>query len=267
MTVSQDRWDCHMHLFGPSGRYPLSPLAGYRPRDAALSDYDRVATALGITHSVIIQASPYGTDNSLVLDTLRADPGRFRGIIAIDRPLSLKEGRDLAALGVRGVRINLFQSGGAAAEPTVASADVLRALNWHVQVVSRPAKALDLLPDLERLGLRVVLDHFMLLDPQSRPDIDRLLRALDGGRVWVKTSAPYRISKAGPPDYADVAVIAKRLYEERPDRMLWATDWPHPDFKDHAPETPDARAVLARWGVPPDMLAMAESHNPGVLYA
>lgn len=267
MSVRRERWDCHMHLFGPSDRYPLSPHAGYQPRDATLSAYDRMADALGITHSLIVQASPYGTDNRLVLDTLRANPERFRGIIAIDRPLSLEVGRDLAALGVRGVRVNLFQSGGAPAEPALASADVLRALRWPVQVVSRPAQAFDLLPLLERLGLAVVLDHFLLMDPPNQPEMSRLLRALDTGRVWVKTSAPYRISRSGPPDYADIGVIARQLYDARPDRMLWATDWPHPDFSDHRPDTADARALFERWGVPAEALVMAEQDNPRALYA
>jgi len=263
MTV----WDCHMHLFGPAARYPLAPAVSYRPTPAALADYDRVAAPLGLTRSVIVQPSVYGADNRLTLETLDANADRFRGIIVTDRPLSPAQIEALHARGVRGVRFNTVQKGGPGSGPILETARALPGTGWSVQIVGSPTACLDFIEQLPQDLDRIVLDHFMFLPPVgAQAECAALLRLMESGRIWVKLSGAYRLSRTGAPGYADMGALARRLAERRPDRLVWGTDWPHPDFDGPPPRAADLFAALSGWELADETLQSILTDAPAHLY-
>ncbi len=259
-------WDCHMHLFDSEAHYPLSANATYTPPVARLEDYDAVRRDLGIAFSVIVQPSVYGADNRLVLETIARQPDRFVGIACIDAPLDADAAVRLRDAGVRGVRINSVSGRDPGVKAVESSVDALRAAGLCVQIAAPGGRALPIARPLIDAGLTVVLDHFAMVNPADPESIDPLLRMLEGGRAWIKLSACYRVSRSGPPDYADLGPLVRRLRDVRADRLLWGSDWPHPEFPHARPDDRVLASALAKWG-----LADAERHlvleeNPPHLY-
>jgi predicted TIM-barrel fold metal-dependent hydrolase len=275
--------DCHVHVFGPLSAYDFDPARTYTPGDAPLDALIELHRGLGMARSVIVQPSPYGADNSCLLDALARLGDAARGVAVIDDTTSSDALAAMHRAGVRGVRVNLETAGDH--DPEVAKRKLLRAaervapLGWHVQTYTNLAmlSALsDVLPDLP---VTLVVDHFGRaqagLGP-SQAGFDSLLSAIASGRVYVKLSAPYRISKA--PDYADVAVLARALIEANPERVLWGSDWPHPGWALGGPPsatgiTPfrqeDNRRALARgiaWAETPERVHKLLVDNPARLY-
>lgn len=254
-------WDCHMHLFGGEA-YPLSTNATYMPPAAHLEDYDAVRRELGITFSVIVQPSVYGADNRLVIETITRHRDRFVGIVCIDAALDHRSAARLHELGVRGVRINAVSGRETGLDAVASSADALRALGLCVQVAAPGGQALPIAQALIDAGLTVVLDHFAMVDPATPESVDPLLRLLDSGRAWIKLSACYRVSRSGPPGYADLGRLVCRLRDARNDRLLWGTDWPHPDFTHARPTDTILFAALNSWGLADEERRMILEQNP-----
>ncbi|QJP14593.1 amidohydrolase family protein [Starkeya sp. ORNL1] len=224
--------DCHMHVFGPLDRYPPSPTRSYTPREASLADYDRMTAVVGLQRLVLVQASAYGTDNSCLLDTLKAAGPRARGVAVIDDATTDAELATLNAAGVRGVRVNAETFGvSSAAEiermlaPTI---DRVGPLGWHVQLFASLAAIADLAPMLRAMALPLVIDHMGLAKGPLGPDQPgfNALLSLVGNGAWVKVSGAYRVS-SDEPSFPDAAPIAKALIVANPDRIVWGSDWPH----------------------------------------
>jgi predicted TIM-barrel fold metal-dependent hydrolase len=221
--------DCHIHVFGPYARYPLDAARKYTPPQAPLEDYRRVMAALGTDRVVLVQPSVYGTDNACQRDALRELGDRARGVAVIDEATTDAQILALNATGFVGARLNLTRA---------ANLDSLEALarrvagrGWHVQL-HLPGEALPAIADrLLQLPTEFVIDHFGRIDPRGgleQPEFQALARLVDSGRCWVKLSAPYRIDADGPP-WRTVAPFARELVRRNPERMVWGTDWPHPD--------------------------------------
>ncbi|KAL3481947.1 hypothetical protein BJX99DRAFT_111212 [Aspergillus californicus] len=240
-------WDSHMHVVEP--RYPVVANAAYKPTAPHTID-DAIAfeSSLGIENVVLVQPSIYGFDNTCLLDALRRiGPSRGRGVVVVDPANTDTETlNEWHSLGVRGVRVN-FKSVG-----TVPSADELRQtlseharltrpLGWMVQIHT----AMDTIPLLEaiipQLGMKVCIDHFGgpdlqkvmwehgdSFDPYSLPGFSSLISLLETGRTYVKVSAPYRLSKEA--EFRDLDIIAREFLRRAPNRVLYATDWPHTRF-------------------------------------
>ncbi|RQR68700.1 MULTISPECIES: amidohydrolase family protein [unclassified Burkholderia] len=227
--------DCHVHLFD-AVRFPFAPNRSYTPGQARVADLLAFEARLGIERIVLVQPSVYGTDNAALLAGLHElGLHRARGVAVIDpRTATHAELQALHDQGVRGIRLNLQVRG--ERDLSVASAQLQRAsdavapLGWAVQIYADLDIVAGLAPDIARLGAPVVLDHFAgarahtLSDQQAA--FATVVDLVKHGNAYVKLSAPYRASRQAPL-FDDLGPIARALIDARPDRMLWASDWPH----------------------------------------
>jgi 2-pyrone-4,6-dicarboxylate lactonase len=239
--------DTHAHVFGPETRYPYSPAPGYTPPDAPLAAWFALHQRLGVTRGVLVQPSVYGTDNSAIVDAAAAHPDRLRLVVAVDAEITDAELARLDATGARGIRINIADKGGMPFASMEAAADFARRLEplgWHVEFLLHVHEIEDIGALLGRFPIDVVIGHLGYM-PAARgvddPGFRRFLKLLEGGRCWVKLTAPYRLTGRPRPPYDDVAPLARALIAARPDRMLWGSDWPHPHIRTQTQTPDDAR--------------------------
>ncbi len=221
--------DSHVHIIGEANAYPLSPDRHYTPLPASVAQLQAHLDAQGLDHAVIIQPSVYGTDNRCLLDALDAMPGRARAVAVPERDLALTTLQAWEARGVRGIRLNL-ESAGASAPQALADElllwkDRLAALGWHVQIYAPLATVMAALHITGALPHPVVLDHFGLWDDanSAQPHCRTALQLLASGQIYIKLSASYRLALPAP----SLDALVQRWLELRPDRLLWASDWPH----------------------------------------
>lgn len=229
--------DCHIHVFGPYARYPLDAERKYTPAEARLEDYRRVMAALGTGRVVLVQPSVYGTDNSCQRDAIAALGHRARGVAVVDDSVSDAQLRELDHDGFKGARLNLTRA--ANLDSLESLAGRAKDVGWHVQLHLPGALLPEIVDRLLQLPTEFVIDHFGRIDPRGgleQPAFQALLRLLDSGKGWVKLSAPYRIDLDGPP-WHKAAPFARELVKRYPERLVWGTDWPHPDVA-AVPEDP-----------------------------
>lgn len=241
--------DAHCHVFGPGDVFPYAPERKYTPCDAGKEQLFALRDHLGFTRNVIVQATCHGADNRALVDALDAAEGLARGVVTVRRGISDAELRDLHAAGVRGVRFN-FVKRLVDFTPRDELQEIARRiapLGWHVVVYFEAADLPELWDFFTTLPTTVVVDHMGRPDvskPVDGPEFALFLKLLrEHGNVWSKVTCPERLSVSGPRAldgernaYRDVVPFARRLVEEFPDRVLWGTDWPHPNLKDHMPD-------------------------------
>lgn len=220
--------DCHVHVVGPQADYPMLPDRHYTPPAASLDQLRAHLAGLGATRAVIVQPSFYGTDNRLLIESLALLDGGGRGVAVLDPGINDADLDRLHATGVRGLRVNLESVGASSADGVTAAlaswAGRLRGRGWHLQVYAAHRAIAQAAPNLRALGLPVVLDHFAMMTPGlSAGEAEPVLALIESGAVYVKLSAAYRIGDEAPA----VTALARQLVALRPDRMLWASDWPH----------------------------------------
>ncbi|HUL10221.1 MAG TPA: amidohydrolase family protein [Candidatus Acidoferrum sp.] len=259
--------DTHMHVY--DAKYPLAPTAVAKPPDAPAEAYRAVMQRLGLGRAVIVQPSAYGTDNRCTLAGMAAlGPDRARGIAVVDDQVSEKALADLTAAGMRGARLHMLPGGAIPWSMADAVAARVQAVGWHVQL------QLDgrLLPERETQIRawpgRIVIDHvgkFLEPVPPDHAAFRCLLRLVDSGRLWVKLSAPYEVSRSGPPLYADVGRLAKILVAAAPERMLWASNWPHPSVS-AKPDDAMLLDLLLEWARDEATRRRILVDNPAELY-
>lgn len=234
--------DAHCHVFGPGARFPYAPQRKYTPCDASKEHLWALRDFLGIQRNVIVQATCHGSDNRAVVDALRSSSGRARGVATVARSVTDAELRDLDAAGVRGVRFN-FVKRLVDTTPRDVLQEIARRvapLGWHVVIYFEAAELPQLYDFFAALPTPVVVDHMGRPDvtkPLDGPEFALFVRLMsEHPNIWSKVSCPDRLSKAGPPRYEDVIPFARKLVETFPDRVLWGTDWPHPNLKGHMPD-------------------------------
>jgi len=234
--------DAHCHVFGPAARFPYAPERKYTPCDASREQLFALRDWLGFTRNVIVQATCHGNDNRALVDALVHSEGRARGVASVAHDVSDAELQRLHAAGVRGVRFNFLKrlADFTPREVLQRIAARIAPLGWHV-VVYFEAEDLPALWDFfTSLPTTVVVDHMGRPDvgqPIDGPQFERFVRLLrEHPNVWTKVSCPERMSLSGPPRYDDVQPFARRLVETFPERVLWGTDWPHPNLKSHMPD-------------------------------
>ena len=226
----QGACDAHVHVIGPAARYPMVAERHYTPGPASVESLQAHLQLNGLQRAVIIQPSVYGTDNTCLLDALAQMQGQARGVAVLSEAVTPAQLRALDAQGVRGVRLNLESAGHDNAAALKAGlqdwAARIAGLGWHVQVYAPLSVVAACAETLRALPVPVVLDHFALWpDASCAPaSCQSTLRLLEAGRIHIKLSASYRVPLNGD---ADVNAVAQRLLALRPDRMLWASDWPH----------------------------------------
>ena len=247
--VPEGAVDAHCHVFGPGAVFPYAPERKYTPCDAPKEALFALRDHLGFSKNVIVQATCHGTDNRALVDALRASEGRARGVATVSRDVTDTELQDMHAAGVRGTRFN-FVRRLADFTPREVLAEIaarIAPLGWHVVVYFEAQDLPELYDFFTTLPTTVVVDHMGRPDvaqPVDGPEFQRFVRMMhDHPNIWSKVSCPERLSKSGPPAldgqqhaYLDVVPFARRLVETFPDRVLWGTDWPHPNLKNHMPD-------------------------------
>ena len=241
--------DAHCHVFGPGAEFPYAPQRKYTPCDASADQLFALRDHLGFSKNVIVQATCHGADNSAMVDAVRRAGGKARGVATVKRDVTPEELQELHEAGVRGVRFN-FVKRLVDAVPTDALAEIVEKiapLGWHVVIYFEAEDLPDLYDFFSSIKTDVVVDHM------GRPDVSQDVDGPEFGlflkfmrenpNVWCKVTCPERLTVSGPPAldgeqnaYTDVVPFARRVVEEFPDRVLWGTDWPHPNLKSHMPD-------------------------------
>jgi D-galactarolactone isomerase len=241
--------DCHFHVYEP--QFPLTHPGGSTPLlSGTLNDYRVVRERLGLTRAVVVQPGAYGFDNRCTLGAMAALGEDARGVAIVDPQAPDAEFGRLTRLGVKGVRYHMMHSPALAWETLTRMAARVSAFGWHVQLQCEPPALLAHAQILAGLPCDLVIDHMgRFRQPLAAHDAAwRFLRRLiDGGRCWVKVSAPYHGSRSGPPRYEDRGALARELIRAAPERMVWATNWPHPSVRENFPDEAALLDLLADW--------------------
>ena len=271
--------DAHCHVFGPGDSFPYAPERKYTPCDASKEQLFALRDHLGFSKNVIVQATCHGADNSALEDALRASGGNARGVATVRRSVTDEELRRLHEAGVRGVRFNFVKRlvDFTPKDELLEVARRIEKLGWHVVVYFEAADLKELWDFFTNLPTTVVVDHM------GRPDVRK---PVDGEEfslfmelmqkhpnIWTKVTCPERLSVTGPSaldgesnPYVDVIPFAKHLVEAFPDRVLWGTDWPHPNLKDHMPDDGLLVDFIPHIAVTETAQQKLLVHNPNRLY-
>jgi predicted TIM-barrel fold metal-dependent hydrolase len=224
--------DAHCHVFGPADRFPYAATRRYTPEDRPKEMLAALHARLGLGRAVIVQASCHGTDNRAMVDALRWAPTRYRGVAMIDDDTSEAELREMADAGVRGIRFNFIKALGGAPDMGVVrrAAERARALGWHMVMQLQGDGVREMAEDILALRMPVVVDHMGRVDPAlgvEGPAFRALLDLLREDRIWVKLSGAERMT---PAPFTEALPFARKLLQAAPDRVLWGTDFPHPNL-------------------------------------
>jgi 2-pyrone-4,6-dicarboxylate lactonase len=234
--------DAHCHVFGPGAAFPYAPERKYTPCDASKDHLRALREFLGLERNVIVQATCHGTDNRALVDALSSSSGCARGVASVAASVTDAELRVLDAAGVRGVRFNFVKRLVDTPPREVLEEIAARVapLGWHIVIYFEAVELPQLYDFLAALSTVVVVDHMGRPDvtkPVAGAEFELFVRLMrERPNIWAKVSCPERLSKTGPPRYGDVVPFARRLVETFPDRVLWGTDWPHPNLKGHMPD-------------------------------
>jgi 2-pyrone-4,6-dicarboxylate lactonase len=228
-------------VFGPGDVFPFAPERKYTPCDAGKDALFALRDHLGFTRNVIVQATCHGADNSALVDALTAADGRARGVATVRPDVTDAALAEMDAAGVRGVRFNFVRR---LVDPKPDAyyhgiIDRIAPLGWHVVVYFEAADLEERWNFFTSLPTTVVVDHMGRPDvskPVDGPEFGRFVQLMEHTNVWSKVTCPERLSISGPPGYDDVVPFARRLVEAFPDRVLWGTDWPHPNMTTHMPD-------------------------------
>jgi 2-pyrone-4,6-dicarboxylate lactonase len=246
--------DTHVHVFEPG--YPLSPGRGYNPPDSTLADLRHLHATLGIERVVFTQPSVYGTDNSAILNAMAAlnaeRANRARAVVAITLDITDDELAALDAAGVRGVRLNTDNKGGMPIEmdeiPTLVAR--IRPFGWHVEFLFPGKDIVELMPVFRSLTVPMSIAHFAYQPATAgvaAPGFQALLELMREGNTWIKISGANRVSATDLPPYDDVKPLAHALIAAAPERIMWGTDWPHPNKYEANPNDGDLVDAFGDW--------------------
>jgi predicted TIM-barrel fold metal-dependent hydrolase len=257
-----------MHIY--DSRFPVAPTAKLRPGNATVDDYRRLQKRLGTTRNVVVTPSTYGTDNSCTLDALAKIGASARGVAVVDTSVTDAELKRLNDLGIRGIRFNLVQSGATTIDMLAPLSKRVNDLGWHVQIHMLGDAIVENADLLQRLPSPIVFDHLARI-PQpagiDHPSFALVLKLLDRGRTWVKLSSVYQDTRTGPPAYADVSKVTRAYVKAAPERLVWASDWPHPTEKaDSKPNDAVLFDLLADWAPDEAIRNRILVDNPAALY-
>lgn len=241
--------DAHCHVFGPGEQFPYAPERKYTPCDASAAQLFELRDHLGFDKNVVVQATCHGADNSAMLDALRRSGGKARGVATVRRSVSDAELKTMHEAGVRGVRFNFVRRlvDFTPKDELMEIAQRIKPLGWHVVIYFEAVDLPELWDFFTALPTTVVVDHMGRPDvskPVDGPEFALFLKFMsEHPHVWSKVTCPERLSMSGPPAlngeqmaYRDVVPFARTVLELFPDRVLWGTDWPHPNLKNHMPD-------------------------------
>ena len=248
-TLPAGAVDAHCHVFGPGAQFPYAPERKYTPCDASKAQLFALRDHLGFARNVVVQATCHGADNRAMVDACVASNGKARGIATLKRSVSDAELQAMHDAGVRGVRFNFVKRlvDFTPKDELMEIAGRITRLGWHVVIYFEAVDLPELWDFFSALPTVVVVDHMGRPDvilPVDGPQFELFVKFMrEHTNVWSKVSCPERLSVSGPKAlsgeraaYRDVVPFARRIVETFPDRVLWGTDWPHPNLKDHVPD-------------------------------
>ena len=278
-TLPAGAVDAHCHVFGPGAQFPYAPERKYTPCDASKAQLFALRDQLGFAKNVIVQATCHGSDNRALVDALQASEGRARGVATVNRNVTDAELQAMHAAGVRGTRFNFVRrlADFTPREVLLEIAQRIAPLGWHVVVYFEAQDLPELYDFFTALPTTVVVDHM------GRPDVTKSVEGPEFGlfvqmmrqhpNIWSKVSCPERLSLTGPKAlngeqqaYTDVIPFARYLVEQFPDRVLWGTDWPHPNLKDHMPDDGLLVDYIPHIATTPELQHRLLVDNPNRLY-
>jgi 2-pyrone-4,6-dicarboxylate lactonase len=278
-TLPPGAVDAHCHVFGPGNDFPFAPERKYTPCDASKAQLFALRDFLGFDRNVIVQATCHGADNRALVDALKASNGKAKGVATVKRSVTDQELKDLNAAGVRGVRFNFVKRlvDFTPKDELLEIADRIAPLGWHVVIYFEAVDLPELWDFFTALPTTVVVDHMGRPDvakPIDGPEFTLFRKFMrDNPNVWSKVSCPERLSVSGPPAlngernaYRDVVPFAKAIVDEFPDRVLWGTDWPHPNLKNHMPDDGLLVDFIPHIATTPELQKKMLVDNPMRLY-
>ena len=233
--------DAHCHVFGPSPEFPFAPERKYTPCNAGKEDLFALRDHLGFSRNVIVQATCHGKDNSAMIDACRAGGDLARGIASVGADITPEELAEMHDAGVRGVRFNFVKRlvDATPKEVFIAIAEKIQEFGWSIVVYFEAADLEELAPFLKQLPGIVVVDHMGRPDVTKgvdHPDFARFINLMaENENIWAKVTCPERLTATGAP-YDDVVPYYQAIVNRFEDRVLWGTDWPHPNMKSHMPD-------------------------------
>ena len=261
--------DTHAHVIADDVEaYPMVPHRAFEPTPATEAMYLDMLRRTGMTRGVLVQVSVYGSDNRYLLHVLGRHPGMLRGVVVIEPDVPDAELLRMHALGVRGARINVLVSGGVGFDALETLAQRVAPLGWHIQLFMDVRHLPEMLPRFVKLPCPCVVDHIGHMPAQlttAHPGFQALAHMVADKGWWVKLSGAFRISDDHFA-YRDVTPMAQELIRLAPDRMVWGSDWPHVNLKDHMPDTGALRNLLQVWAPDPAQRRSILVDNPARLY-
>ena len=263
--------DAHCHVFGPAAQFPFAPERKYTPCDASKKQLYSLRDHLGFARNVIVQATCHGKDNAAMVDACRSAGDLARGIASVGADITEAELTEMHEAGVRGVRFNFVKRLVDATPKDVflGIADKIKGLGWHIVVYFEAQDLAELEPFLAQLPTTVVVDHMGRPDVTKgvdHPDFQRFLALMErDDSIWSKVTCPERLSVIGPP-YDDVVPFCAEVVKRFPDRVLWGTDWPHPNMKSHMPDDGALVDFIPRIAPTADLQQRLLVDNPMRLY-
>ena len=271
--------DAHCHVFGPSNEFPYAPERKYTPCDASKQQLYALRNHLGFDKNVIVQATCHGNDNRAMVDALVHSGGKARGVATVKRSVADTEIQSMHDAGVRGVRFNFVKRlvDFTPKDELMEIARRIKAWGWHVVVYFEAVDLPELWDFFTALPTTVVVDHMGRPDvskPVDGPEFALFIKFMQQHpNVWSKVSCPERLSVTGPKalngeqnSYRDVIPFVRKIVETFPDRVLWGTDWPHPNLKDHMPDDGLLVDLIPQIAVTPDLQRKLLVDNPTRLY-
>ena len=271
--------DAHCHVFGPGAEFPYAPERKYSPCDASWQQLFALRDHLGFAKNVIVQATCHGADNRALVDALKRSNGKARGVATVKRGVTEKDLQDMHAAGVRGVRFNFVKRlvDFTPKDELMEIAARIAPLGWHVVIYFESVDLPELWDFFTKLPTTVVVDHMGRPDvskPIEGPEFQLFLKFMrEHANVWSKVSCPERLSVTGPRAldgernaYRDVVPFARTVVEAFPDRVLWGTDWPHPNLKDHMPDDGLLVDFIPHIATTPELQKKLLVDNPNRLY-
>jgi len=262
--------DAHCHVFGPADRFPYHPSRAYTPQDAPREKLKALHAILGIDRAVIVQASCHGPDNAATLDAIAHSGGKYRGVAIVDETYTDGDFSRLHDRGIRGVRFNFVEHLGGAPDLGLFRRVVERIepLGWHLVLHLDARNLLEFEGLIRSLPLPIVIDHMgrvKAADGLAQRPFRKLLEFMKNENCWIKVCGAERVSSAGAP-FHDAVPFARALIEAAPERVLWGTDWPHPNITGVMPNDGDLVDLVARLTDDEVLLKKLLVDNPQRLY-
>ena len=262
--------DAHCHIFGPAAKFPYAADAAYHPPDSPFEALQKLHAILGIERAVIVHASCHGADMRVTLDGIARSKGRYRGTAIIDESYGEKDFQRLHDGGIRGVRFNFVRHLGGRPDMAFFKRTVERVqhMGWHL-ILHLDATDLVQFDDLfKRIPVPMVIDHMGRVnaaDGLEQPAFRVLLTWMEHEKFWVKICGAERVSSMGPP-FSDAVPFARQLIDAAPERILWGTDWPHPNVGKHMPNDGDLVDLFAQMAPEAELQRKILVDNPARLY-